>query len=117
MDTPITPPSLHNTCPETLLLITPLPGNYSSVRNVLQVVANHVIRAGANFSAISGSDKNALIWDKAGYKRLMKLAATEGAEAAIRKTQSYEYWDEKPPEQKLTSLADYLEDVRASRDS
>ena len=71
-------------------------------------------RAGANFSAISGSDKNALIWDKAGYKRLMKLAATDGPAAAIRKTQSFEYWDEKPTEEKLKSLADYLEDVCAS---
>ncbi|KAH0284958.1 nucleotide-binding domain-containing protein [Aureobasidium namibiae CBS 147.97] len=66
--------------------------------------------AGANFSAISGSDKNALIWDKAGYQRLMRLASTEGLESAIRKTQSFEYWDEKPAEQKLSSLADYLED-------
>lgn len=75
-------------------------------------MADSDTRAGANFSAISGSDKNALIWDKAGYERLLRLAATEGSEAAIRKTQSYEYWDEKPPEQKLSSLADYLEDVR-----
>jgi dimeric dUTPase (all-alpha-NTP-PPase superfamily) len=42
----------------------------------------------------------------------MKLASTEGSEAAVQKTQSYEYWDEKPPEHKLSSLADYLEDVR-----
>ncbi|RMZ73599.1 D-amino-acid oxidase [Pyrenophora seminiperda CCB06] len=72
--------------------------------------------AGANFSAISGSDKNALIWDKAGYKRLMKLAATDGAAAAIRKTKSFEYWDEKPAAEKLDSLADYLEDVILSPD-
>ncbi|KAI2486119.1 D-amino acid oxidase [Pyrenophora tritici-repentis] len=66
--------------------------------------------AGANFSAISGSDKNALIWDKAGYKRLMKLAATNSPATAIKKTQSFEYWDKKPAEEKLESLADYLED-------
>jgi hypothetical protein len=71
-------------------------------------------RAGANFSAISGSDTNALIWDKAGYQRLMKLTTTQGPAAAIRKTQSLEFWDEKPAEQKLESLADYLEDVRSS---
>ncbi|EOA89981.1 uncharacterized protein SETTUDRAFT_159528 [Exserohilum turcica Et28A] len=66
--------------------------------------------AGANFSAISGADTNALIWDKAGYKRLMKLATTDGPAAAIKKTQSFEFWDERPAEQKLKSLADYLED-------
>ncbi|EUC29224.1 hypothetical protein COCCADRAFT_107125 [Bipolaris zeicola 26-R-13] len=66
--------------------------------------------AGANFSAISGSDANALTWDKAGYKRLMKLADTHGSIAAISKTQSLEFWDEKPAEQKLQSLAGYLED-------
>src|SRR4051812_29784055 len=71
-------------------------------------------RAGANFSALSGSDKNALIWDKAGYKRLLKLASTAGAAAAIKKTQSFEYWDELPAENKLESLADYLEDVSDS---
>lgn len=70
-------------------------------------------RAGANFSAISGADTNALIWDKAGYKRLMKLATTDGPAAAIKKTQSFEFWDERPAEQKLKSLADYLEDVSA----
>ncbi|EUC39968.1 hypothetical protein COCMIDRAFT_10055 [Bipolaris oryzae ATCC 44560] len=66
--------------------------------------------AGANFSAISGSDANALIWDKTGYKRLMKLADTHGSVAAISKAQSLEFWDEKPAEQKLKSLAGYLED-------
>ena len=68
-------------------------------------------RAGANFSAISGSDKNALIWDKAGYSRLMRLASEDGPESAVRKTRSFEYWDEMPAKQKLSSLADYLEDV------
>ncbi|THY19390.1 hypothetical protein D6D01_07074 [Aureobasidium pullulans] len=66
--------------------------------------------AGANFSAISGSDENALIWDKAGYRRLMKLAETDGPAAAIKKTQSVEYWDEQPAEEKLSSLAGYLDD-------
>jgi len=44
----------------------------------------------------------------------MRLAATDGHAAAIRKTQSFEYWDEKPAEEKLKSLADYLEDVGES---
>lgn len=43
----------------------------------------------------------------------MRLASTEGSEAAVRKTKSFEYWDERPAEQKLSSLADYLEDVRS----
>ena len=44
----------------------------------------------------------------------MNLAATVGAAAAIKKTQSFEYWDEKPAENKLESPADYLEDVSVS---
>lgn len=82
-------------------------------RRLYPLHQSYTRRAGANFSAISGSDKNALIWDKAGYKRLMKLADTHGSIAAISKTQSLEFWDEKPPEQKLRSLASYLEDVSA----
>ncbi|KAL7770425.1 hypothetical protein CFE70_000359 [Pyrenophora teres f. teres 0-1] len=97
MVTAITPLLSRNTCQETLPSTT--------LR-----LAHPNDRAGANFSAISGSDKIALIWDKAGYKRLMKLAATDGPAAAIQKTQSFEYWDEKPAARKLESLADYLED-------
>lgn len=41
----------------------------------------------------------------------MKLADTHGSAAAISKTQSLEFWDEKPAEQKLKSLAGYLQDV------
>ena len=68
-------------------------------------------RAGANFSAISGGDANALRWDKFGYKQMMKLSEEHGVEACISKTPSYEYWDEAPPSTKVESMAEYLHDV------
>lgn len=70
-----------------------------------------VVRAGANFSAISGNDANALRWDKNGYSRLMEMASTNSAKSFVRKTKSTEYWDEKPSEAKIASMATYLQDV------
>jgi hypothetical protein len=68
-------------------------------------------RAGANFSAISGDDANALRWDKLGYGHMMKLAEEHGVEACISKTPSFEYWDEMPARAKIDSMAEYLKDV------
>lgn len=68
-------------------------------------------RAGANFSAISGGDANALRWDKLGYAHMMKLAEKHGVEACISKTPSFEYWDEMPSRTKINSMAQYLKDV------
>lgn len=68
-------------------------------------------RAGANFSALSASDKNALRWDKLGYKHLLKLATQDGMKAFVRETPSTEYWDEMPSRTKLDSMASYLKDV------
>jgi hypothetical protein len=68
-------------------------------------------RAGANFSAISGDDANALRWDKLGYSQMMKLAEEHGVEAYIAKTPSFEYWDEMPSRNKIDSMAEYLRDV------
>jgi D-amino-acid oxidase len=68
-------------------------------------------RAGANFSAISGGDANALRWDKLGYGHMMKLAEEHGIEACISKTPSFEYWDEMPSRTKIDSMAEYLKDV------
>jgi D-amino-acid oxidase len=68
-------------------------------------------RAGANFSAISGDDANALRWDKLGYSQMMKLAEERGIEAYIAKTPSFEYWDEMPSRAKIDSMAEYLRDV------
>jgi len=42
---------------------------------------------------------------------LLALEKTAGPELAIKKTQSFEYWDEKPDQDKIKSLSDYLEDV------
>ncbi|KAJ8117657.1 hypothetical protein OPT61_g1204 [Boeremia exigua] len=68
--------------------------------------------AGANFSAISGGDANALHWDRLGYAKMMKLAEEHGTEACISKTPSYEYWDEMPSSTKIESMAEYLQDFR-----
>ncbi|PVI05977.1 nucleotide-binding domain-containing protein [Periconia macrospinosa] len=68
--------------------------------------------AGANFSAISGGDTNALRWDKLGYESMMKLAEERGVEACIAKTQSLEYWDKMPPRTKIDSMAGYLRDFK-----
>ncbi|OQD61822.1 hypothetical protein PENPOL_c015G00529 [Penicillium polonicum] len=68
--------------------------------------------AGANFSALSASDKNALRWDQLGYKHLLKLAAQDGIKAFVRETPSTEYWDEMPSRTKLDSMASYLKDYK-----
>lgn len=68
-------------------------------------------RAGANFSALSASDKNALRWDKLGYKYLLNLAAKDGKQAFVQETSSKEYWDEMPSRTKLDSMASYLKNV------
>lgn len=67
--------------------------------------------AGANFSGISGSDPNALRWDRLGYSTMMDLIEKESEEAEyLQKTQSIEYWDEMPSEDKIQSIAEYLRD-------
>lgn len=72
-------------------------------------------RAGANFSGISGSDPNALRWDRLGYSTMMDLIEKESEEAEyLQKTQSIEYWDEMPSEDKIQSIAEYLRDVMVS---
>ncbi|KAH7076686.1 FAD dependent oxidoreductase [Paraphoma chrysanthemicola] len=71
--------------------------------------------AGANFSAISGGDANALRWDKHGYEHMMKLAEEHGREAYISKTPSLEYWDELPSQAKIESMAGYLKDFEVLR--
>ncbi|KOS48867.1 hypothetical protein ACN38_g87 [Penicillium nordicum] len=68
--------------------------------------------AGANFSAISASDPNALRWDKLGYKYLLDLAAKDGKNAFVKETSSVEYWDELPPRGKIDSMAAYLKDFK-----
>ncbi|KAJ5551400.1 D-amino-acid oxidase [Penicillium sp. DV-2018c] len=68
--------------------------------------------AGANFSAISASDKNALRWDKLGYKYLLDLAAKDGKNAFVKETASIEYWDELPSRAKIDSMSEYLKDFR-----
>lgn len=69
-------------------------------------------RAGCNFSAISGSDANALRWDRVGYSHLCKLASEAEEEAFVKRTPSIEMWDEEIPHEKIKHMSDYLEDVR-----
>ncbi|GAB1204269.1 hypothetical protein APSETT445_002919 [Aspergillus pseudonomiae] len=68
--------------------------------------------AGANFSGISGSDANALRWDRSGYLAMMRLIDTEAEEAKyLSKTESTEYWDQAPSQDKIISMTEYLHDL------
>ncbi|KZZ97696.1 NAD(P)-binding domain protein [Moelleriella libera RCEF 2490] len=68
--------------------------------------------AGCNFSAISGSDANALRWDTLGYAHLMKLASEQPQQSWVLRTPSIEYWDSNIPREKLETMAKYLEDFK-----
>ncbi|KFA60034.1 hypothetical protein S40285_08933 [Stachybotrys chlorohalonatus IBT 40285] len=68
--------------------------------------------AGCNFSAISGSDANALRWDRAGYTHLTKLAAQDSKQSFVQKTPSIELWDDAIPREKIKAMSEYLEDFR-----
>jgi hypothetical protein len=71
-----------------------------------------ILRAGANFSAISGTNQNALRWDRGGYQAMWKLVEEDAQEAKyIAKTPSTEYFDEMPDEGKISSMKEYLQDV------
>lgn len=73
---------------------------------------NRESRAGANFSAISGSDPNALRWDKHGYSTMMKLIETNADEALyLSKSRSTEYFDDIPSMEKVDSMKEFLQDV------
>lgn len=69
-------------------------------------------RAGCNFSAISGTDENALKWDKLGYAHLSRLASQQPDESFVQRTSSTELWDEKVPRDKIKHMSDYLEEAR-----
>ncbi|BAE55934.1 unnamed protein product [Aspergillus oryzae RIB40] len=69
--------------------------------------------AGANFSGISGSDANALRWDQSGYSAMMSLIDAGAEEAKyLCKTESTEYWDQAPSQDKINSMTEYLRDIR-----
>ncbi|OBT77567.1 hypothetical protein VF21_04622 [Pseudogymnoascus sp. 05NY08] len=68
--------------------------------------------AGCNFSAISGSDANALKWDRLGYSHLTKLASERPDETFVHRTPSTELWDENVPHDKIKAMSEYLEDFR-----
>ncbi|KAH7024407.1 FAD dependent oxidoreductase [Microdochium trichocladiopsis] len=68
--------------------------------------------AGCNFSAISGTDANALKWDREGYKYLRELWAKHGKDAYVQRTPSVEFWDEQIPSDKIKFMSEYLEDFK-----
>ncbi|RFU76056.1 d-amino acid [Trichoderma arundinaceum] len=68
--------------------------------------------AGCNFSAISGTDANALRWDRMGYAHLSKLASEQPQEAYVHWTPSTELWDEVIPHDKIKHMSEYLRDFR-----
>jgi hypothetical protein len=70
-----------------------------------------ILRAGCNFSAISGTDPNALKWDRAGYAHLARLASRNPEESFVQRTPSIEFWDSHVPHDKISTMAEYLEDV------
>ncbi|CVK92018.1 probable D-amino-acid oxidase [Fusarium mangiferae] len=69
--------------------------------------------AGCNFSAISGTDANAIKWDRHGYAHLKKLAAEDSDKSFVKRTPSIEFWDDNVPHDKIKAMADYLDDFRA----
>ncbi|KAI9150451.1 esterase lipase [Paramyrothecium foliicola] len=68
--------------------------------------------AGCNFSAISGSDANALRWDQLGYAHLTRLATEDSSGSYVQRTPSTEFWDEDVPLDKIKAMSEYLEDFR-----
>jgi hypothetical protein len=106
-----TQPSLQSIFRETLRSITLHHGSleFLSPGQIHKILT--LFRAGANFSAISASDPNALRWDKLGYTYLLDLAAKDGKNAFVKETPSVEYWDELPSREKIDSMASYLKDV------
>lgn len=108
--------SSQSICPATRLRHTRRHGKpllAFILTDTLQLTA--VCRAGCNFSAISGTDANALKWDRAGYAHLTKLASESSAEAFVEYTSSTEYWEQTVPHDKIKHLAGYLKDVRPPR--
>ncbi|KIH91387.1 hypothetical protein SPBR_01801 [Sporothrix brasiliensis 5110] len=65
--------------------------------------------AGCNYSSISGSDANALRWDRLGYRHLLQLATHHADEAFVTRTPSTEIWDDVVPNDKIKIMSEYLE--------
>ncbi|CAJ0550117.1 Ff.00g100470.m01.CDS01 [Fusarium sp. VM40] len=72
--------------------------------------------AGCNFSAISGTDANAIKWDMYGYAHLRKLASENSDKSFVKKTPSIEFWDDNVPHDKIKAMGNYLEDFRVLPD-
>lgn len=69
--------------------------------------------AGGNFSCITGNDPETLAFDKYTYTNLHSILKKIGGPAAgLQRTVSTEYWDQKPPKAKLSSLKSYLIDYK-----
>ncbi|KAL6922601.1 hypothetical protein FSST1_006627 [Fusarium sambucinum] len=68
--------------------------------------------AGCNFSAISGTDANAIKWDRKGYTHLKSLASESPDKSFVKRTPSVEFWDDNVPHDKIKAMAEYLDDFR-----
>ncbi|KAJ0103974.1 FAD dependent oxidoreductase [Diaporthe amygdali] len=86
-------------------------------RYCLKAVLLTRIRAGCNFSAISGTDANALRWDRLGYEHLSELADKSPQEAYVHWTPSTELWDQQVPRDKIQHMSEYLKDFRVLDES
>ena len=53
-------------------------------------------------------------WDRAGYSHLSRLASDAPEKTSVRRTPSIELWDENVPNDKITAMSEYLEDVSAN---
>lgn len=104
--------------PNTSLVISPSTTHplgmrlFMNLSTYMQLIDLIIYRAGANFSAISGNDNNALRWDREGYLSMWALVDSGEPEAKyLKKTKSTEYFDMVPDSNKITSMKQYLNDV------
>jgi hypothetical protein len=100
---------LLNTSPATPHQHTPHHGEIESQLRCGFILIS--LRAGCNFSAISGTDAYAIKWDMHGYKHLRKLASENSEKTFVKKTPSIEYWDDNVPHDKIKAMGNYLEDA------
>ncbi|KAH7029635.1 uncharacterized protein B0I36DRAFT_411728, partial [Microdochium trichocladiopsis] len=65
--------------------------------------------------AITGTDANALRWDRVEYNYLRELCARHGEEAFVQRTTSAEFWDEQISEDEIDTMAECLQDISPPR--
>lgn len=70
--------------------------------------------AGGNFSCITGADLQTLAFDKYTYQNLSRLMSQLGGPEAggLDRCYSTEFWDVRPPREKIDSLSSYLDEYQ-----